>query len=955
MKYIGSDFQVQPINTQTQDAKLLDVPNIANDSFNSIRQSVAESQRINSTAANADAEAVGRKVVAQQPASGGIIGGITEIAKVGLGYIEAQKKAEAAAAEKEFILEANKLAANAPDLINKTDQGGIGYQAQVEALARRYSGTVDATQLQTQLLRLYSPVQQSQEQSVTALRKEADKIKDSQTEVFVKTQVLNLDTQLADLQLIPDVRERQTKIDNITRVFTDSLVNSKLSSSEKLYATNAFLTVLGKSSAQGSEVGAKLMSTLREINDTNAFIEQNRGVPPEQLASLNMARLAILSPAVRAAYEPVLDLAKVHQREVDAYKQNQEFQQAARRNELQADKAFQLQSGMADALTARYLNSSGVERAQLDKQFEGVPALEAISNAGKQYLADQNKKQELAKESAQLAGIIAGIGKGDAKERLGWVQQAFNPQNVSLNIGVNNELQQAANAVQALQRAMQGGVPKEIQAAQQDVEKYNKVVLEATQARAKQVDQLLRDTSSPWTKVEELMRDPQKRQVLESAYTNTLQNLQTSRAAASQSILQGTNPNFNMPQLAELQVGDVKLPLPFKSGTQVTFTSDRTPDRDGRPHAGIDIAVAENTPLIAPIGGVIASVMSDAGYGNFIDVRTPDGKILRYAHLNAMHVKEGQQILPGQVIGLTGNTGTSTGAHLHFEVRNDLYGGYENTEDPIAWSVKNLNNANRGLTARRGRNTPNGIPPNAVPLSGAYIQNNQIVRDDGTVGTPSYTARNPIKNMPLPADKNAYSSSPDKNYGYQTLAQDKEFRMELNRVSRNLKIPTQWLADLMAFETGGTFSTSIENTGNYGGARGLIQFMPETAADLGTSSEALARMSRTQQMKYVEKYLMQHTDNGKLISKPEDLVMAVWGGIGNLQKLKRDPESVRNLSDGDIKFHQYVKRLGEHAGRFYETSYEPKVTPVHTQYRSSCTMCQALIRSGSGLIPHQKP
>jgi murein DD-endopeptidase MepM/ murein hydrolase activator NlpD len=952
MKYIGSDFQVQPINTQIQDAKLLDVPNIANDSFNSIRQSVAESQRINSTAANADAEAVGRKVVVQQQTSGGIIGGITELAKVGLGYAEAQKKAEAAAAEKEFILESNKLAANAPDIINKTDQGGIGYQSQVEALAKRYSGSVDAQQLQTQLLRLYSPVQQSFETSVTALRKEADKVKDSQTEVFVKTQVLNLDTQLADLQLVPDIKERQIKVDNITKVFTDSLVNSKLSNSEKLYATNAFLTVLGKSSAQGSEVGAKLMSTLREINDTNAFIEQTRGMPPEQIASLNMARLATLSPPVRSAYEPILDLAKVHQRQVDDFKQNQEMQQAVRRNELQSDKAFQLQSGMADALTARYLNSSGVERAQLDKQFEGVPALEAISNAGKSYLVDQGKKQELAKEAGSLATVIAGIGKGDAKERLGWIQQAFQMPNVSLNISVVADLQQA---VQNMQKALQGGVPAEVQKAQQDVEKYNKVVLEATQARVKQVDQLLRDTSNPWTKVEELMRDPQKRQVLESAYTTTLQNLRSNREAANASINRGTNQNFNMPQLAELQVGDVKLPLPFKSGTDVTFSSDRTPDRGGKPHAGIDIAVAANTPLIAPIGGVIASAMSDNGYGNFIDIRTPDGKILRYAHLNSMSVKEGQQVLPGQVIGLTGNTGASTGAHLHFEVRSDLYGGYEKTEDPIAWSIKNLNNANRGLNARRGANTPNGIPPNAVPLSGAYIQNNQIVRDDGTVGTPSYTARNPIKNMPLPADKNAYSSSPDKNYGYQTIAQDKPFRQELHRVAQSLKIPTQWLADLMAFETGGTFSTSITNTGDYGGARGLIQFMPETAAGLGTSTEALARMSRTEQMVYVEKYLRQHTDNGRLVSKPEDLVMAVWGGIGNLEKLKRDPESVRNLSDGDIKFSQYVKRLGEHAGRFYATSYEPQVTPVHTQYRGSCAMCQALIRSGSGLLPHQAP
>ena len=84
------------------------------------------------------------------------------------------------------------------------------YQAQVEALAKRFAGSVDATQLQTQLLRLYSPVQQNQEQSVTALRSEADKIRQSTTEVFVKQQTLSLDTQLADLELVTDPQERQT-------------------------------------------------------------------------------------------------------------------------------------------------------------------------------------------------------------------------------------------------------------------------------------------------------------------------------------------------------------------------------------------------------------------------------------------------------------------------------------------------------------------------------------------------------------------------------------------------------------------------------------------------------------------------------------------------------------------------------------------------------------------------
>lgn len=952
MRFIGSDFQVQPVNTQVQDAKLLDVPALANDSFNSIRQSIADTQRINSTAANADAEAAGRRVVVQQPQNTGILGGIAEITKVGLGYVEAQQKAAQAAAEKEFILEANKLAANAPELINKTDQGGIGYQARVEELVRK-NPNLSPEVLNRELVKLYSPIQQSQEYSISQLRKEADKVKDAQTEVFVKTQVLNLDTQLADLELVPDVRERQTKIDNITKIFTDSLVNSKLSPNEKLYATNAFLTTLGKSSAKSSEVGAQLTNTIRTINDTNAFIQQTQGMSDEQKASLYMAKLATLPSNIRSAYEPVLDLAKVHQREFEAFQQNEQLQQAVRRNELAAEKAFQLQSGMADSLLVRYLNATGTERVQIDAQFENSPALKAATTeAAKRYFADREKATQYAEQSGELAIRIANVGKGDAKERLGWVQEALNPRlGISLNTSVVAELQQA---VQALQKGLNSGVPAEVQKAQQDVEKYNAVVVQAMRDRAKQLDQLRKDVTTPWIQVEQLRNDPQKRQIIEQDYMTVLNNLNASRAAAnSQTIPRGINKNFNMPQLAELQVGDVKLPLPFKAGTQVSYSGDYGVDRGSHIHAGIDIAVAENTPLIAPIGGIIVSAMFQKGYGNFVDVRTPDGKILRYAHLNSLNVKEGQQVLPGQLLGLTGNTGSSRGAHLHFEVRNDLYGGYEKTEDPIAWSVKNLNNANRGLNARQGANVPNNLPPNAFPLSGAYLLNGNIHRDDGTVGTPSYTARNPIRNIPLPADKNAYVSSPEKNYGYQELARNPAFRKELYRVAKSLNTPMQWLADAIAFETAGTFSSSITNGYGYSG---LIQFGDEAAKDVGTTREALRNMDNTSQLKYVEKFLKMRSEAyGLKYDKPEAIIMGIWGRVQDIQNYVKDPQSVANVQDQNISFADYVKRVGEHAGRRYQTSYDPQVAPVHTTYRSSCLTCQALVRAAMGFIPHQAP
>ena len=85
------------------------------------------------------------------------------------------------------------------------------------------------------------------------------------------------------------------------------------------------------------------------------------------------------------------------------------------------------------------------------------------------------------------------------------------------------------------------------------------------------------------------------------------------------------------------------------------------------------------------------------------------------------------------------------------------------------------------------------------------------------------------------------------------VQQDTGFMSSVERVSGNLDIPQEDLLRAMHFETGGTFSTSIKNP--TGSATGLIQFIESTAKSLGTSTAALAKMSREEQMEYVEKYL----------------------------------------------------------------------------------------------------
>jgi lysostaphin len=86
-------------------------------------------------------------------------------------------------------------------------------------------------------------------------------------------------------------------------------------------------------------------------------------------------------------------------------------------------------------------------------------------------------------------------------------------------------------------------------------------------------------------------------------------------------------------------------------------------------HIGIDIAGPPGTPVVAAASGqVVKSGWDDWGLGNFIRIHHSDGSFTVYGHNRRLLVKNGQQITQGQVIAEMGNTGNSSGPHLHFEV-----------------------------------------------------------------------------------------------------------------------------------------------------------------------------------------------------------------------------------------------------------------------------------------------
>ena len=126
---------------------------------------------------------------------------------------------------------------------------------------------------------------------------------------------------------------------------------------------------------------------------------------------------------------------------------------------------------------------------------------------------------------------------------------------------------------------------------------------------------------------------------------------------------------------ARLQGGGPITAGPIKPGTgrfiwpvNGTFTSPFGM-RWGRLHAGIDVAAPTGTPMRAADSGTVQIAGWTGGYGNYTCIGHGGGISTCYGHQSSINVSVGQRVSQGAVIGAVGNTGNSTGPHLHFEVR----------------------------------------------------------------------------------------------------------------------------------------------------------------------------------------------------------------------------------------------------------------------------------------------
>ncbi len=115
------------------------------------------------------------------------------------------------------------------------------------------------------------------------------------------------------------------------------------------------------------------------------------------------------------------------------------------------------------------------------------------------------------------------------------------------------------------------------------------------------------------------------------------------------------------------KVFGVLIPKGFKA-----LTGKFHEQRGSHVHQGIDLAASQGSPIYSPLSGKVTFAgYNSGGYGNLVKVDNGNGLSTRFAHMQGYNVKSGQTVAAGAQIGLVGNTGRSSGPHLHYEMRQN--------------------------------------------------------------------------------------------------------------------------------------------------------------------------------------------------------------------------------------------------------------------------------------------
>ena len=138
------------------------------------------------------------------------------------------------------------------------------------------------------------------------------------------------------------------------------------------------------------------------------------------------------------------------------------------------------------------------------------------------------------------------------------------------------------------------------------------------------------------------------------------------------------NQNIQIESIESKGFGKILWPVKYGKITSKFGNRNHPVLKSVKFHRGVDIAVSIGTPVYSGIKGKVTFAGRKGNYGNLVEIEGNDGIKVRYAHLNSIDVVTGQKVSDGEKVAETGNTGISTGPHLHYEIIID-----ENPVNPL--------------------------------------------------------------------------------------------------------------------------------------------------------------------------------------------------------------------------------------------------------------------------------
>ena len=875
------------------------------------------------------------------------------------------------------LQEVSKLQTNAQDLVRNSPGGRTTVERQFEGIMTRYQfKPEDRAKVYNDF---YGTLQGIEGENARRRREEFDKVQDSSIEQKKNETLLLVSPRLSMLSVTTDPAKANELRTEIRGILNQAMSNPELDPKTRQTILTAVSSETLQRSFKSTDEQAKIFQLVQ--NHSNA--SQEAAVLQTKLTSGELTQMEFenqmillegkypgVSSRFLQTYDPTYNTKRLN--DIEQERQNTTVLQ---------QKGEELRFGQAtfdDATTGSFAWDLVQNPAQLArfKQEKGNTAPgKAILAVVEQYQKLQEVRQKNREESAAIGLTIARVQQDDAEGVLS-LWRTMRPETRSALDGQLGFLKSMFG--DNLQPPAQGASPQEvadwqekvrqasakISAKRQDVIQALQTQLnakgeeEATLSRQLQQYGFQPDGTFPKKLYDEAL---QRRQ-------QTLQKINAEKEAEYEFGNGGNTPPFRQPQLKRVNVGGRQAVLPVPVSANVHVWNNYGQDRGTHRHQGEDLAVPKSTPIVAPMDGKVTIVdkTSDPnGYGYFFEVELADGTKHLFAHNSRIKVRPDQRVRAGEVLALSGGvpgepgSGRTSGAHIHWEVRDRS----ERVIDPYAWatSVKIDGTPRYARTGDRTGQRPSNVPKDAIPVKGGFLAANSTGRmvfipneQPTNIQDAQYRSSSPLRRNTNSTNIKDYPkrNDPKANYGYSVLAKDQQFAAGVAKISDELGIPAQWLVDVMAYETGGTFSPGIPNKGG-APAVGLIQFYEDshdpghkTVGGRRYSLAEIANMTRTQQLRLVRDFLLPFKGQ---MTEPKHVLGAVFG---------YNPKLNKESGDGDITFGEYLDRLGSHVGRQYYTNRGRNratraMSKIDSKPVASCTMCQQMLAMGT-FTPHER-